>query len=217
MKPIITAREHYDRLAERGHGRNDPPFMQSYMARWDGPQFYDMLGDLTGKDVLEVGVGGGRVARQVLKRGCRHLTGLDISPKILSIAAAEMGECSNLELVLADICDFRRDSSFDVAFSVLTLMHVEDKRKALGNIVACIRPGGNIVLSIDQESDCLDFGEWAVRLSPWQPEQYAEALLQIGCRVAPLVPLIDRWIGPKGRKSDTYGAQVATLIKATKP
>jgi hypothetical protein len=95
-------------------------------------------------------------------------------------------------------------------------MHIADKRKALENILASLRPGGHIVLSIDQESDCLDFGEWAVRLSPWRPDQYADTLGQIGCRVAPLVPLIDAWIGPNGKKSDTYGSQAATLIKATR-
>ncbi len=78
MKETITAREHFDRLADAGHGRNDPPVMQSYMARWDGPQFYEMLGDLTEKDVLEVGCGVGRIAREVLKRGCRRFTGLTI-------------------------------------------------------------------------------------------------------------------------------------------
>ena len=52
MKPTITAREHYDRLAESGHGRDDPPVMREYMARWDGPPFWQAIGDVRGKDVL---------------------------------------------------------------------------------------------------------------------------------------------------------------------
>jgi len=46
MKPVRSTREHYDRLAELGNGWDDPPLLQSYMARWDGPAFYGMLGDL---------------------------------------------------------------------------------------------------------------------------------------------------------------------------
>ncbi len=52
MKLTISAREHYDRLAKSGHVRDDPPFMHVYMARWDGPLFYEALGDLSNKDDL---------------------------------------------------------------------------------------------------------------------------------------------------------------------
>ena len=215
-KPVLTAREHYDRLAEAGHGRNDPPVMQSYMARWDGPLFREALGDLTGKDVLEVGIGMGRIARQVLNAGCRTLTGLDISPRTTEVARSDLADFPNLELVLADITAFRREQAFDLAYSVLTFMHVEDKPRALSNIVASLRPGGHVVLSIDQPSDTLSYGDWVVPLSPWLPAQYVSALEQAGCEVADPVPLLDSWTGPDGKRSETYGQCVATLVIGTK-
>lgn len=214
MKPTISARKHYDILAERGQGQKDPPILHSYMARWDGSQFYEMLGVMTGRDVLEVGIGTGRVAREVLKKGCRRLTGIDISPKTVAAVRNELAAFQNMELVNADICEFKRADSFDAAYSVLTFMHIEDKITALRNIVASLRSGGHVVLSIDREIDDLDFGEWKVPLFRWPPERYAEVLEQLGCRVLPLVPLIDTWIGPEG-KLVTYGSQVATLIKGT--
>ena len=216
MKPTITAREHYDRLAESGHGRDDPPAMQEYMARWDGPPFWDALGDLSEKDVLEVGIGCGRIARRVLKQGCRSLTGLDISPKTIAAAKADLAEFPKVELVLADINDFVQPESFDAAFSVLTLMHVQDKQRALQNVVNSLRPGGHLVLSIDNASDSLDFGNWIVTLYPWAPERYAQVLSSIGCEVADPIPLIDIWVTPKGKKSETYGQEIAALVKATK-
>lgn len=216
MKPTITAQEHYDRLAASGHGRDDPPAMQKYMLRWDGPLFYEALGDLYGKDVLEVGVGGGRIARQVLKLGCRSLTGLDISPKTIAVAEADLAEFSNVELVLADIGEFARLESFDVVFSVLTFMHVQNKRLALQHIVDALRSGGCLILSIDNASDSLDFGDWQVALHPWPPEKYAEVLNNLGCTVDQPIPLIDTWSAPNGTKSETYGQAIATLIKAQK-
>jgi SAM-dependent methyltransferase len=216
MKPTITAREHYDRLAESGHGRDDPPFMQEYMARWDGPPFWKAIGDVREKDVLEVGIGCSRIARQVLKHGCRSLTGLDISPKTIAAAKADLAEFPNVELVLADINDFVRPESFDAAFSVLTLMHVQDKQRALQNVVDSLCPGGHLVLSIDNASDSLDFGNWTVKLYPWAPERYAQVLSSIGCEVADPIPLIDTWVTPKGKKSETFGQEIATLVKATK-
>ncbi len=216
MKPTISTREHYDRLADAGHGRNDPPFMQEYMARWDGPLFYDALGNLSNADVLEVGIGTGRIAHQILELGCRHLTGLDISPKTLAAAKEDLVGFANLELILVDISEFRRDVSFDVAYSVLTFMHIQDKPKALQNIVASLRPGGCVVLSIDQLSDSIDFGEWTVELAPWLPAQYVAALEGVGCEVAEPAPLIDSWTDPDGKRSDTYGECVATLISGAR-
>jgi SAM-dependent methyltransferase len=216
MKPTISARAHYDRLADAGHGRNDPPVLREYMARWDGPLFYDALGDLSDTDVLEVGIGTGRVARQILERGCRRLTGLDISPRTLAAAREELIRFANLELVLDDIVEFRRDASYDLAYSVLTFMHVQDKPKALANIAASLRPGGRVVLSIDQPSDSIDFGEWTVELSPWVPGQYVTALDDVGCDVAEPTPLIDSFTEPNGKRSDTYGECVATLISGVK-
>lgn len=214
MKPNITAREHYDRLAEMGNGLDDPPFMQEYMARWDGPPFWDALGDLRGKDVLEAGIGIGRIARGILNQGCRSLTGLDVSPKTIELAGEQLGEFSNLELVLKDIAGFRRPESFDAVCSVLTFMHVEDKRKVLENMVDCLRPGGRIVLSIDNASHTLDAGKWTVTLHPWEPERYAEVLSSAGCEEVELTPLMDTWSGPEGERMETYGERIATVIHA---
>ncbi|MEA3265895.1 MAG: class I SAM-dependent methyltransferase [Candidatus Fermentibacteria bacterium] len=172
---------------------------------------------MTGKDVLEVGIGVGRMARQILKRGCGHLTGLDISPKTIAVAQKDLAEFPNLELTLADITEFRRNLSFDLAYSVLTFMHVEDKPAALENIVASLRPGGSIVLSIDNSSsNSVDFGKWTVAVSRWLPAQYVAALKDLGCDVSDPVPLIDSWISQNGKRSETYGQCVATLIKAVK-
>lgn len=216
MKPTLTAEEHYDRLAEMGNGLNDPPFAQEYMSRWDGPPFWKAIGDAREKDVLEVGIGCGRMARQLLKNGCRSLTGLDISPKSIEVARSQLSDFSNLKLILDDITEFCQPSSFDIVCSVLTFMHVQDKRKALENVVNCLRPGGHIVLSIDNASDSFDFGEWMIPLHPWAPERYAEVLNSIGCVEVGLIPLIDTWSGPEGQKLDTHGEQIATVVKATK-
>jgi SAM-dependent methyltransferase len=130
---------------------DDPPVMQEDMSRWDGPSFWDAVGDLSGKDVLEVGVGYGRIARQVLRRGCHNLTGIDISAKSLAAAKADLAGFSNVELVLADIVGLTRSES--AVFSVLMFKHVGDKQTALRNVVDALRPCGYVVLSIDNAFD----------------------------------------------------------------
>ena len=216
MKPILTAQEHYDRLAGTGNDVSDPPAALAYMSRWDGPPFWNAIGDSRGKDILEIGIGTGRIARRILERGCRSLTGLDISPKTIEVAGSQLRNFANVELILADIAEFRRPESFDIACSVLTFMHVQDKVKALQNIVDSLRPDGYLVLSTENASESFDFGEWTIPLFPWAPERYVHALGSMGCEVAEPIPLIDKWIDPQGRKSETYGQEIAAMIRATK-
>ena len=199
-----------------GNDINDPPEALEYMSRWDGPPFWNALGDSREKDVLEIGIGTGRIARRILEHGCRSLTGLDVSPKTIAVAGFQLGNFANAELVLAGIAEFCQPGSFDIACSVLTFMHVQDKVNALENIVHSLRPGGHLVLSIAYTSDSFDFGEWMVPLFPWAPERYTQVLGSIGCDVADPIPLIDKWIDSHGRKSETYGKEIASLIKATK-
>ena len=215
--PIVSTLDHYERLIDEGNDPSkDDPMMQSYMARWDGPAFCEALGDLSGKRVLEVGVGTGRVARQVLRRGCGWLMGVDVSPKTVARARSNLADHRNVELVVGDIGGFVRPESFDVAYSVLTLMHVEDQARALGNIVASLRPGGRVVLSIDHAGEWLDFGNRKVRLHPAGAGDYVSWLQELDCLVEAQIPLIDTWLDGQGQKLETYGQAIATLITATK-
>ena len=216
MKPLISTIQHYDLLAEKTHFFHDSPATLQYMARWDGTVFFDLLVDIQTKDILEVGIGNGRIARQILTNGCRTLTGLDISPKTLAATKSELAEFENLDLILTDISAFHQQDRFDIVYSVLTFMHIQDKMKALQNIVNALHPWGYMVLSIDKASQWLDFGEWCVHLYPWAAERYSHSLKDIGCEVTAVVPLIDMWVGANGKTFETYGKAIATLIKAVK-
>jgi 2-polyprenyl-3-methyl-5-hydroxy-6-metoxy-1,4-benzoquinol methylase len=66
--------------------------MDDYMARWDGPPFFDAIGNVAGKTVLDVGVGNGRIARIILDRGCSYFTGLDLSARTLEKTKLNLGD-----------------------------------------------------------------------------------------------------------------------------
>jgi SAM-dependent methyltransferase len=220
---IVSAAQHYDLLIEEG---NDPfrdgPLLQQYMSRWDGPQFFAALGPVEGKDVLEVGVGTGRLARRVLDAGCRTFTGLDISAKTVDRARENLSGYANVRIVLGNIEDYQFSDCFDVAYSVLTFMHIERKRQALANIVNALWPNGVLVLSLSSEGEWLDFGNRRVKLHNTPVEDYIGWLIELGCRVDPPVDLVDRACWMHGSCSalneSNHGVQrvvkVATLLRA---
>lgn len=215
--PIVDALTHYERLIEEGHDVfYDGKILQEYMARWDGEPFFNALGDLKGKNVLEIGVGTGRIARQILDRGCGHFTGIDISPKTIELAKKNLSSYQNIELIAADCNSFMRERTFDVAYSVLTFMHIEKKKQTLTNVIGSLKIGGCVVLSIDNCGEWFDYGIRKMKLYPASSEDYMNWLQELGCHVKPPVDLIDRFVLPSDEKSETYGKRIAVIIKAIK-
>lgn|GEM_PF-2465961 len=133
----VEVARHYDLIIDEiddpAHPVTDPFYDEGWMREWleqaDGPAFFQALGDVRGQAVLEIGVGTGRVARKVLELGCAHLTGIDISAKTLQRARRNLAGWPNVELVLCDAEEFRRESAFDAAYCVWAFFHIADQRR----------------------------------------------------------------------------------------
>lgn len=90
--------------------------------------------------VLEVGCGTGLILRRVAPVAKRAV-GLDLSPGMLEKARArglDVVEGSATRLPFAD-------ASFDLAYSVKVLAHVEDIRGALSEMARVVAPGGHVM------------------------------------------------------------------------
>jgi SAM-dependent methyltransferase len=102
---------------------------------------------VTGKDVLELGVGTGRVANAVAPL-VRTLVGVDNSPHMLDVYR-EKGVPENVTLVQADFrAPLPVDQTFDAAYSTLgSLACIGDRESlvaALTNVAARLRPGAEL-------------------------------------------------------------------------
>ena len=84
MSQVVDTLQHDERLIEKGNDPyRDPPALQAYMARWDGPRFWEAMGDLAGR--ARIGMRGSRpygVVSAWVRHGtpcpygdCVHLTG----------------------------------------------------------------------------------------------------------------------------------------------
>lgn len=85
---------------------------------------YSLLPEGGGKRILEIGPGEGRDL-QFLSRSGAQVTGIDLSPRSLSISRDRCPEC-DLFLMNGSVLGFA-DSVFDVVFARTLLMHVEKK------------------------------------------------------------------------------------------
>lgn len=108
------------------------------------------LGDVAGRDVLEVGSGAGQCTRWVVAQGGRGV-GLDLSYRQLQHARRideESGVPAPSVLGTATALPFR-DASFDVVFSSFgALQFVRDIDLAVAETARVLRPGGRFAFSI---------------------------------------------------------------------
>lgn len=119
----------------------------------DAEQAADRLLDLAGgpgSRVLELGVGTGRVAVPLARRGAR-VVGVDSSPELLERAAARAGrEGVALELVEGDLRSFTSGAPVDLTCCLCATLSMlgtpAEQATALALAAASTRPGGCVVV-----------------------------------------------------------------------
>jgi SAM-dependent methyltransferase len=110
-----------------------------------------LLGDVSGKRVLDLGCGSGQASIALARQGA-HAIALDASARQLERARrlAETEEV-RVEWHRGDLADlaFLRADSVDVAFSAHALAEVEDLDRVLRQVHRVLRPGGAFVFSYE--------------------------------------------------------------------
>lgn len=166
----VDTTTHYDALIDENNDPvHDPAPLKEYMNKWDGQVFINELQLSKDKNVLEIGVGTGRLAILIAPL-CGKFTGIDISPKTIERAKENLSVFQNINLICGDFITAAFDEQYDVVYSSLTFMHIEDKLTAINKAARLLKSGGRFVLSIDKNRDeYIDLGNRKVRIYPDNP------------------------------------------------
>ena len=161
--------KHYDILIDEGQDPvHDPKPLKDYMNKWDGQLFIDKMQLDKTKSVLEIGVGTGRIAVSVAPE-CKDFTGIDVSEKTIAQAGKNIknGLFKKPVLICADFLEYKFEKNYDVFYSSLTFMHIQQKQKAFDMVSKILNPNGRFVLSIDKNRDrYIDMGAYKVKVYP---------------------------------------------------
>ncbi len=89
--------------------------------------------------VLDVGAGTGEYRDYQLRGRCKEIVGVDIDPRVMKNPLLDRGE----------VADVRRlpfsDNTFDLAFSIYVLEHLEDPLSFVKEIYRVLKPGGHFL------------------------------------------------------------------------
>lgn len=115
----------------------------------------ELLGDVEGEDVLELGCGGGQCTVAMAERGA-NVTGIDLSAAQLEYARELVAERGvDVELVQGDVTDLSgfADASFDVAFNAFVFQWVEDVAACFEETYRVLGPGGRFAFTTPHPYD----------------------------------------------------------------
>jgi SAM-dependent methyltransferase len=119
----------------------------AYNAHYDRPAMVDLMGDVGGMRVLDLGCGPGFYAERLVADGA-FVTACDSSPEMVALATARVGQDADvrvwdLEMPLTWVAD----ASYDLALMALVIHHVRNRAQALSEVFRALRPGGRLFIS----------------------------------------------------------------------
>ena len=137
LEGMQSNRDYYDRMSVSYESSR-----QGRYHEWIDDRLIDLcLPWARGKEVLEVGVGTGRILGR-LQPSAADVRGVDLSRGMLESAARTRPALRDKLIEAgAETLPFD-DASFDLALSFKTLPHVRERGRALEEIARVLRPGG---------------------------------------------------------------------------
>jgi 2-polyprenyl-6-hydroxyphenyl methylase / 3-demethylubiquinone-9 3-methyltransferase len=111
--------------------------------------YVESAGPLAGREIIDVGCGGGLLAEALARKGAR-VTGLDLAPELLQVAelhALESGIPVAYRLESAEQHAEQNAGRYDMATCMEMLEHVPDPGSVVAALAALVRPGGDVFLS----------------------------------------------------------------------
>ncbi|MFD4240561.1 class I SAM-dependent methyltransferase [Streptomyces sp. NPDC058525] len=146
----------YDGIGEAFEGFKTLPIIRYA----EVPGFLALVGDVTGKSVLDIACGTGFYSRELRRRGASRVFGFDISGAMVDAAEAiEQAEPLGIAYEVGDTASLRTfDEPFDVAVAVQAFnyaQNVAEIEQMMRNIHRSLNPGASFFLFV--QSPDFDF------------------------------------------------------------
>jgi SAM-dependent methyltransferase len=193
-----------------------------FNAHYDRPACLSLLGDVTGRRVLDAACGPGLYAEELIRRGA-DVVGFDQSPRMVALCRERLGRGDFRVHDLADPISWLPDHSVDLVLFALAIEYVDDRVAALRELRRVLRPDGALVFSrLHPTGDWLRHGGsyfhvrvvhetwstgWQVRYWLMPLQLTCEEIYQAGFLIERLVEPVPEYetggLGPEGYDSLT--------------
>jgi len=111
--------------------------------------FLELIGDPTGKSVLDVACGEGFYTRMIRQRGAARVTGVDLSTGMIELARKQEADHQlGIDYQIGDACNLAISREFDLVIAAYLLNYARDRgelRAMCNGIARTLKPGGRFI------------------------------------------------------------------------
>ena len=150
MKVEENTQQLYNNQAD-SWSRKEAVLLSDYSAR---PFVLNLCEPLKNLKILDIGCGEGYVGREMLKRGAKHVDGIDISEKMISHALREK-ENQNIENATYKVQDISQlkvaaNEQYDlvIAMFLFNYLSFEETQATMEKVLQLLKPGGHFIFSV---------------------------------------------------------------------
>jgi len=138
----------YDEHAARWR-RREPSSLSDFTGR---PPVFELCGEVTGLDVIDLGCGEGYCSRELAGRGAGSVLGVELSAEMVELAQSQEAELGQgIVYRQGDVTRLEEpDARFDLALGVFVYNYVDTRgmRASFDEVHRVLRPGGHFVFSV---------------------------------------------------------------------
>jgi len=138
----------YDKHASRWQ-RREPSSLSDFTGR---PAVFELCGDVSGLDVLDLGCGEGYCSRELAGRGARSVTGVELSAEMVQLARSQERELKQgIRYRQGDVTRLEdADARYDLAVGVFVYNYVTAAQMlaSFREVARVLRPGGRFVFAV---------------------------------------------------------------------
>ncbi|GAA0594304.1 class I SAM-dependent methyltransferase [Streptomyces crystallinus] len=143
----MSVQQQYDQIGEAFEGFKSLPLIRC----GEVPSVLDLVGDVSGKSVLDLACGTGFYSREFKRRGATDVFGVDISAEMIAAARKiEQAEPLGVRYEVGDVGELRPlDERFDVGLAVQCLNYAQtlaEMERMCRNIHRSLVPGGEFFI-----------------------------------------------------------------------
>jgi ubiquinone/menaquinone biosynthesis C-methylase UbiE len=130
-----------------------------YREEMNGPAFFNLVGNVKGKRILDLACGEGSKTRILARKGAK-VVGVDFSEKLIEFARQmEKKERLGIDYYVSDAADLREFSSnhFDIVTCSMALMDIENYQNAIHEAARLLKRNCRFIFSITHP--CFEWGD----------------------------------------------------------